>query len=54
MTYDEWKTTDPRDSEPHFLKKCPWCKGQHWEHEKCSEAEYNDQDNTGDEENDDV
>ena len=48
MTCDEWKTTDPRDSESHF-GRCPWCKARHWEHERCGEAEYDDQDNTGDE-----
>lgn len=46
--YDHWKTTDPRDREPYF-GKCPVCKSRHWEHERCDEAEYDDQDNTGDE-----
>lgn len=46
--YDQWKTTDPRDREPYF-GKCPVCKSRHWEHESCDEAEYDDQDNTGDE-----
>jgi hypothetical protein len=35
MSYDDWKTTDPADAQPHWLEPCPWCKLAHWEHEDC-------------------
>lgn len=31
MSYDDWKTTDPRDSEPGLelgQVECPWCNGE--------------------------
>jgi hypothetical protein len=37
-TYDDWKTTDPRDRERAFVR-CPLCKSRHWEDEDCGEAE---------------
>lgn len=43
-SYDVWKSTNPYDAEPHWMKRCPWCQAAHYEHERCEEPEMDDED----------